>query len=112
VAQGPHARRKTSRWFERDESGAETDWGDVLAWDPPTRLLLAWRLTTQWLYDPDLLTEVELTFAPAEGGGTLVTLEHRNLERFGADAARHAETLGGGWPGFLGEFARYVETAS
>jgi uncharacterized protein YndB with AHSA1/START domain len=97
------------RWFERDADGQETHWGKVLAWEPPTRLLLAWQINSQWTHDPDLVTEVELTFAPAEGGGTLVTLEHRNLERFGADAARHAELLGGGWPGFLAQFAQYAD---
>jgi uncharacterized protein YndB with AHSA1/START domain len=97
------------RWFERDADGQETHWGKVLVWEPPTRLLLAWQINSQWTHDPDLVTEVELTFAAAEGGGTLVTLEHRNLERFGADAARHAELLGGGWPGFLAQFAQYAD---
>lgn len=59
-------------------------------------------------YDPDLLTEVELTFSP-EGLGTRVTLEHRNLEGFGADAEKLAGQLGGGWPGFLSEYATYVD---
>src|SRR5512133_3312089 len=48
------------------------------------------------------------TFAPHDEGGTLVTLEHRNLERFGADAAGHAEKLRGGWPTHLREFADYA----
>jgi uncharacterized protein YndB with AHSA1/START domain len=82
----------------------------VLAWEPPSRLLLGWQLNSRWTYDLDFLTEVELTFAAAEGGGTRVTLEHRNLERFGADAQTQAEKLGGGWPRFLAEFAEYVET--
>ena len=73
------------------------------------RVLLGWQISCQWAYDPSILTEVELTFAPIEGGGTLATLEHRNLERFGDDAARHAETLGGGWPAQLAEFAQYVD---
>jgi uncharacterized protein YndB with AHSA1/START domain len=113
----PHAEiiiepRAGGRWFERDEAGAETHWGRILAWEPPGRLLLAWQITSQWAHDPDLLTEVELTFVPAEGGGTLVTLEHRDLERFGADAARHAGLLGGGWPALLGDFARHADAAS
>jgi uncharacterized protein YndB with AHSA1/START domain len=102
----PHA---GGRWFERDADGNETHWGKVLAWEPPSRLLLCWQINCEWGYDPDLLTEVEVTFAPAQGGGTLVTLEHRNLERFGADAARHAEKLGGGWPTRLAEFAQYAD---
>jgi uncharacterized protein YndB with AHSA1/START domain len=100
------------KWFERDADGNETHWGKVLAWEPPSRLLLGWQINTAWVHDPDLLTEVELTFAPAEGGGTHVTLEHRHLERFGGDAARHAERLGGGWPTKLAEFAEYIVTHS
>src|SRR5450755_2541255 len=69
------------RWFERDEDGAEVNWGKVLAYEPPGRLLLAMEINTKFQYDPSIPTEVEITFAPAAGGGTLVTLEHRNLER-------------------------------
>lgn len=114
IAKNPHAAivvepRAGGAWFERDAEGRETRWGKVLAWEPPARLLLGWQLTCEWGYDPDLLTEVELTFAPADGGGTLVTLEHRNLERFGADAARHVEKIRGGWPKKLAEFAEYAD---
>ena len=105
----PHA---GGRWFERDAQGVETHWGKVLAWEPPARLLLGWQINTQWMYDPGFVTEVELTFEPAEGGGTLVRLEHRNLERFGADAAKHAELLGRGWPTLVGEFAKYTDAHS
>ncbi len=99
--------RPDGRWFEVDADGAETDWGKVLVWDPPERLILAWQLTGGFKYDPELMTEVELTFAPS-GDGTRVTLEHRNLERFGADAERISGLLGGGWPGFLDSYATYV----
>ncbi len=58
----------------------------MLAWEPPGRALLGWRLNNAFEYDPELVTEVELTFAPAPGG-TVVTLEHRDLHGFG-DAAR------------------------
>lgn len=94
------------RWFERDADGHETQWGSVLAWEPPGRLLLAWQLTARFTYDPAFMTEVELTFAPAAGGGTLVTLEHRLLERYGADAERIAGLLGDGWPQHLANFAQ------
>ncbi len=81
----------------------------MLAWEPPTRLLLGWQVNGDWGYDPEIVTEVELTFATAEDGGPLVTLEHRNLERFGADAIRNAEKIRGGWPTKLAEFARYAD---
>jgi uncharacterized protein YndB with AHSA1/START domain len=101
--------RRGGRWFERDEDGAEADWGKVLAWEPPSRLLLAWQINSRWAHDPAFETEVELTFAPRHGGGTLVTLEHRNLERFGADAAAHAAQLRGGWPGLVAAFAALAD---
>jgi uncharacterized protein YndB with AHSA1/START domain len=100
--------RCEGRWFERDADGNETNWGKVLAWQPPSRLLLGWQINTRWGYDPELLTEVELTFAATDSGGTLVTLEHRNLERFGVDAASHAERINRGWPARLGAFAEYA----
>ncbi len=100
------------RWYERDAMGNETQWGRVLAWEPPARLLLAWQINHQWIYDPDLQTEVELRFAAAAAGGTVVTLEHRNLERFGADAIAHSAKLDGGWPKHLAQFAQYANDHS
>lgn len=101
--------RAEGRWYEVGEGGAECDWGKVLAWEPPHRLLLAWQITGEWKYDPDFVTEVELGFAP-EGSGTLVTFEHRNLERFGAHAAAIADQLRNGWPGILDFYAALVES--
>jgi uncharacterized protein YndB with AHSA1/START domain len=117
IGKAPHVAiviepRTGGGWFERDADGNETRWGKVLAWEPPSRVLFGWQINSQWVYDPDFLTEVELTFVAVEGGGTLVTLEHRNLERFGADAARHAEKLGGGWPTHLAQFAEYADAQS
>src|SRR6516225_5731502 len=90
--------RAGGRWFEGDAEGVETDWGKVLAWEPPSRLLLGWQLDSRFAYNPDLVTEVELTFTPGAACGAVVTLEHRNLERFGDDAEKVAAQLGGGWP--------------
>lgn len=117
VGRNPHVAivvepREGGRWFERDGEGNETEWGKVLSWEPPSRLLLGWQLTSEWGYDPNLLTEVELTFAPLAGGGTRVTLEHRNLERFGKDAEAHAASIRGGWPTMIGHFAQYADNHS
>jgi uncharacterized protein YndB with AHSA1/START domain len=100
--------RTGGRWFERAEDQVETNWGRVMEWDPPRRVLLAWQIDATWTYDPNFETELELTF-DAEGAGTRVTMEHRNLERFGDSAAKMAESLGGGWPGIIDGFAAYVE---
>lgn len=114
IGKAPHVAiviepRAEGRWFERDARGVETQWGKVLDWSPPARLLLGWQLNGAWTYDPDFRTEVEITFSLAEGGGTEVTLEHRNLERFGADAPKIAEQIGGGWPRILADFAGYAD---
>jgi len=113
IAAKPHVEiviepRPEGRWFERDEDGTETDWGRVLAWDPPGRVLLGWQLDASFKFDPDLTTDVEITFVP-EGGGTRVTLTHRHLERFGDSAERVASQLGGGWPTFVQMFADFAE---
>ncbi len=92
------------RWFERDDEGTETQWGRVLAWDPPARLLLTWQIDATWSFDPTFETELELTFV-AKDGGTEVTLEHRNLERYGESAAKQREMLDGGWPTIITNFA-------
>ena len=95
------------RWFERAGDGEETLWGKVLVWEPPGRLVLGWQLDGRFVYDPDMLTEVEISFSSRREGGTTVRLEHRDLERYGADALRIAEQIGGGWPGKLSGFGRF-----
>jgi uncharacterized protein YndB with AHSA1/START domain len=100
--------RVGGRWFERAADGAETNWGKVLAWDPPGRVVLAWQISTSWAYDPDLLTEVEMSFTSQADGTTLVTLEHRKLELFGAAAESMAGQLRNGWQGVLQAFADYA----
>jgi len=102
--------RVGGKWFQRDAEGNEIQWGKVLAWEPPGRLLLAWQLNTEFAYDPDLVTEVEITFLPSPTGGTVVTLQHRNLERLGAGAEKQISGLGQGWPTLLGLFATLVDT--
>lgn len=97
------------RWVERGTEGTERDWGKVLACEPPRRLLLAWQIGTSWAYEPELLTEVEITFTE-DGDGTVVELEHRNIERMGEGAADVWAALGSdqGWSGDLAGYVRYV----
>jgi len=94
-------------WGQIGERGTRTQWGKVLAWEPPGRLLLAWQINAEWCYDPDLVTELELTFTPV-GSNTLVVLEHRNLDRFGASAEKIAEQLRNGWPGVVQHYADFA----
>ncbi|MBV8850613.1 MAG: SRPBCC family protein [Methylobacteriaceae bacterium] len=98
--------RAGGRWFERAQDGTETAWGKVLAWEPPARLVLAWQIDASWKPDPNFQTEVEVVFRP-EGTGTLVTLEHRNLERFGDSAEKIKTQISGGWPAILNRYSGF-----
>lgn len=96
--------RVGGRWYERGADGSECDWGRVLVWEPPARLVLAWQIDARYQYDATLQTELELRFTPLSRGETQVTLEHRLLERMGSAAAATREQLDGGWGMLLERF--------
>ena len=78
----------------------------MLEWQPPSRVILAWQIDTQWKFDPTLVTEVEINFTPLGNGLTRVDIEHRKLERLGegAASAREAFDSDNGWAGILKQF--------
>ena len=96
------------RWYATHEDGSETNTGYVMVWDPPKRLVLAWQLRADWSFDPNFVTEVEITFVEEGPSTTVVTLEHRDLEKFGAAAEglRKGVDSGEGWGFILGLFAQ------
>jgi uncharacterized protein YndB with AHSA1/START domain len=102
--------KPSGRWYEVNEDGSTCEWGKVLHWEPPRRVVLAWQLDGDWQYDPAFVTELEIRFT-AEGTGTRVELEHRNLDRFGTKAAAVRTSLDSpeGWQGALVDYAHEVE---
>jgi uncharacterized protein YndB with AHSA1/START domain len=86
--------RSGGRLFEVQADGSEASWGSVVDWQPPDRLVLAWKPNTT-AHPP---TEVEVRFIAAGQGTTLVELEHRGWERLGADAVEAREGYANGWP--------------
>jgi DNA-binding transcriptional ArsR family regulator/uncharacterized protein YndB with AHSA1/START domain len=99
------------RWYERAADGAETDWGTVLAWQPPYRLLLTWQVSPRWAYeaDPARASEIEVTFTPEGPHVTRVEFTHRHLERYGAQAGRMRQILDEkGGAAVLTAFAAYI----
>lgn len=66
------------RLFEKSETGGEHEWGKVLAWEPPGRMVVTWHPGRS----DATCQELEVSFAPAEGGAKLV-LEHRGFETLG-----------------------------
>ena len=93
--------RVGGRLYERWHDGGEVDWGRVLAWEPPARLVLSWSPTLE--RRPP--TEVEVRFLAVEPDHTRVELEHRGWERLGDLAAQARSSYEGGWPGVLDAFA-------
>ncbi|MEO8424496.1 MAG: SRPBCC family protein [Actinomycetota bacterium] len=96
--------REGGRVYEVMSDGTEGMWATILAWDPPRRLVLAWK--------PNLTdnppTELEVTFT-ADGDGTRVDLEHRGWERLGAMAEEARAGYGENWNGVLALFVGAAE---
>jgi uncharacterized protein YndB with AHSA1/START domain len=99
--------RSGGRWFERGVDGSECDWGRVVAYEPPERVVLNWQIGADWRYDPTLDTEVEVRFIVEADGGTRVELEHRGLEAYGEQAEQMKAIFESpdGWGDLLGRYA-------
>jgi uncharacterized protein YndB with AHSA1/START domain len=104
------------RCYSQHEDGGEADWGRVTTWEPPKRVVIAWQVSPEWGYEPDLAkaSEVEVRFTPLPGGETRVDLEHRHLERHGPNYAELRKGVDGegGWGGMLTAYAERVAQTS
>lgn len=105
--------RAGGRVFETWDDGTTVDWGEVLAWEPPGRLVMSWLNTPA-------PTEVELAFTVLGPALTRVSVEHRGWERLtpeqlGEDCAEPggylAGAYSGGWLMALERFAGSVAPA-
>jgi uncharacterized protein YndB with AHSA1/START domain len=101
--------RTGGRWYEVGVDGTECDWGRVLAWEPPSRVVLSWQIDGDWAYDPDPDhgSEVEVTFTAQGAERTLVEVRHRHFERHGATGVALGQTVAaeGGWGTLLAMYA-------
>jgi uncharacterized protein YndB with AHSA1/START domain len=100
------------RWYERGVDGTECDWGRVLAWEPPSRVLFTWQINGNWQFDPDPAhaSEIEVRFHADSPAQTTVVVEHRYFERLiGGEGVHGAIRSGGGWPALLDSFAHMVK---
>ena len=95
--------RAGGRWYEKGQDGSECEWGRVLAWEPPSRLVLSWRINSKFVPDETVESEVEVRFSP-DGAGTRVELEHR-IRSADAPALRDAVDSPRGWGALLEIFA-------
>lgn len=101
------------RWFERTLDGQECDWGRVLLWDPPRRLVMSWAISAVWEADTTRASEVDVAFEQV-GDATRVVVVHRHLDRAGDSWRSMRDAVGGegGWGTILGSFAEVVRTVA
>ncbi len=92
--------RDGGRIFERTSSGDEHDWGEVLSWEPPSRLRYLWHI-----YGPrERATEVEIRFED-EGRQTRVRVLQSGFDRLGTEAESLRERNHAGWSDLFEYFA-------
>jgi uncharacterized protein YndB with AHSA1/START domain len=106
--------RVDGRCYSLAEDGTQSDWGRVLAFDPPHRLRFAWLLRPDWQFEPDAAkaSDVTVTFSALSPSQTHVTLVHAGFERYG-DAAggasmRDQVDSAGGWGTLVDRYAHLV----
>ena len=106
--------RAGGRWYEQATDGTQCQWGRVLVWDPPGRLVLAWQIGGDFKFDSSVESEVEIRFVSLSPTRTRVELEHRNFERMGegAEKARGAVDSPGGWTAIMKIFADFAGKAA
>jgi uncharacterized protein YndB with AHSA1/START domain len=104
--------RAGGRWYEKAEDDSECDWGTIVHWEPPTRVVLSWHLNGDWEYVPDITraSEIEVRFMPETGDRTRVVLEHRHFERQGETGDRVWTQIQepGAWTYVLGEYGKLL----
>lgn len=100
------------RWYEVGVDGVEYEVGRVLAYEPPRRVVIAWHLNHEFIFDPDPqhASEVEVTFV-ADDDRTRVELEHRAIERHGDGAQGVFAAVFGpnGWGYVLDHYIAEIE---
>ncbi len=98
--------------YDRGIDGSECRWARVLAFEPPSRVLLSWDISPRWQIetDPGKTSEWEVLFIAETPGRTRLELEHRHLERHGQgwEGERESVESDQGWPLYFRRFGELV----
>lgn len=101
--------RVDGRCFERGPHGFTCDWGRVLVWEPPHRLVFTWQISPKRepQPNPDKASEIEVRFIAEGRATTRVVFEHRGFERHGEGGAAYRAGLASaeGWTMILDCYA-------
>jgi uncharacterized protein YndB with AHSA1/START domain len=105
--------RKGGNVYDRAVDGSECRWARVLDYEPPTRVVISWDISTQWQIEADesRTSEIEVRFVAEGPARTLVELEHRNLDRHGEGWQQMRDAVGSpdGWEVGMIRFADRVK---
>ncbi|MER5332420.1 SRPBCC family protein [Micromonospora sp. NPDC002717] len=96
--------------YEIGPYGFRCDWGRVLTWDPPRRLVFTWQIGADRapVPDPAQASEVEVLFHADGPERTRVEVEHRHFDRHGEAAEGYRQALTAGWHELLSRYATTV----
>lgn len=104
--------RKNGLCFEHGPHGFRCDWGRVLVWEPPHRIVFSWQISPERVPEPnpDKASKVDIRFTAEADGTTRLDLEHRGFERHGehGDSYRAGLASEQGWSYILQRFAEAV----
>ncbi len=94
--------REGGELYELSEDGERAHWARVTTWQPPHRLVLAWKVNP----DAPAESEVEVRFTAEAENRTRVDVEHRNWELLGAERGAEARaSYDEGWDPVLALYA-------
>ena len=115
IAESVFEPKEGGRVYDRGVDGSECQWGRVLAYEPPDRIVFTWDIGPTWQPESDLAraSEVEVRFIAESDTRTRVDLEHRHLDRHGEGWEGLAMGVGAdeGWPLYLARFAAAIDAA-
>lgn len=105
--------RAGGRWFTIDKFGDEDEFGRVLAYERPRRLVITWEIGHGFPNDPSVQTEIEVRFVAEAPQRTRIELEHRGFEAFGARSVAERALYGSAdaWTFVLGAYANSAPTS-
>lgn len=107
--------REGGHCFEEGPHGFRCDWGRVLAWEPPRRLVFLWQIAPDRTPQPNpaIASEVEVRFIEEGPESTRVDLEHRGFHRHGRQGADHRSGLAApeGWTYMLERYTHHAASA-
>ncbi|RCV87310.1 SRPBCC family protein [Billgrantia montanilacus] len=97
--------REGGRCTEVGPHGFQVDWGRVLDWSPPERLVFSWQIGPGRVPQPDpaQASTVELRFHENGASAARLMLEHQGFRHHGEGAKEYRDAMASeyGWPYIL-----------